>query len=118
MAAGPVSTASAAWTSSFCTNAVLQPYGQNGDTCVMGIGYANHYNDVAVETQGVSGCIAATGYYGEQVTSWSCVGPNTQDIQYPPNPAASWYRGTIRSNNRSTAAAFSGSAYCDPTICV
>jgi hypothetical protein len=116
--AGPLPSAHAAWTNAFCTNAWLQPYGQNGDRCVMGEGYANHYNSFSVTTQDRAGCVAATGYYGEQVTSWSCAGSWGQQFIGLPNPAGSWYRGTIRNNNTGSAGGFSGGAYCNPEICV
>jgi hypothetical protein len=118
LAAGPVSSAHAAYTNTFCVNAWLQPYGQAGHSCTMGVGYANHYSSFSVTTQGRAGCVAVAGYYGEQLTSWSCTGANSQQFIGVPNPAGGFYRATIRNNNTVNAGGFSGGAYCDPEICV
>lgn len=117
MASGPVSTADAAYTNTFCVNAWLQPYGQSGDRCWMGVGYANHYSSFSVTTQNRAGCVAVAGYYGEQISSWVCAGAWGQVFTGPANPAAGFYRGLIRNNNLTYAAGFSGGAYCDPELC-
>ena len=111
-AAGPIPKANAAYTWAFCSGAWLQPYGQNGDRCIMAQGYANHYGLIGVNTKNQAGCVAATGYNGEQVVSWACASFWQQARVYPPNPEG-WYRGIIR-NNSATAAEYGGWADCWP----
>lgn len=78
----------------------------------MGQGYANHYNRLMVHNNDRAGCVAATGYHGEQVMSWAC-GPAWNFVSiYPPN-LEGWYRGTIRNNNLSKWGQFSGFALCE-----
>jgi hypothetical protein len=119
MAAGPASTAHAAWTNTFCVNAWLQPYGQSGDRCWMGVGYANHYSSFSVTAWERTGCVAVAGYFGEQITSWVCTSSAPgQVFTGVPNPPAGFYRGLIRNNNTRNPGSFSGGAYCNPEICV
>jgi hypothetical protein len=117
MASGPVSTADAAYTGTFCTNVWLQPYGQSGDRCWMGVGYANHYSSFNIRTESRAGCVATAGYYGEQINSWVCASAYGWALNGVPNPTAGFYRGLIRNNNLSNPGSFSGGAYCDPEIC-
>lgn len=113
MATVSVPKADAAWTPEWCGNVWLAPYGSSGDRCMMGQGYANHYETLLVRTLERAGCVAAAGYHGEQVMNWVCApaGGNFAVI-YPPNPEG-WYRGMVRNNNLSKWGQFTGLAFCE-----
>ena len=110
LAAGPVSSAVA--DDEFCTNVLLQPYGQTGDRCYEGLDKGNWYLSVVyVYTEDRAGCVTYAGYYGELYHSWECVGAHSGKQLYV-SPDGGWYRGVIRNNNLSYAARFRGKSSC------
>jgi hypothetical protein len=114
VAAGPAPKAAAEPAngySYFCTNVLLAPFGQSGDTCFAGRDLWGHLIESAIWTQGRAGCVNYAGYYYELYTSWKCVGSNSSVGISPPRDGGS-YQGVIRNNNLSYSGRFSGREWC------
>jgi len=104
-------TAPAAQADEFCKNAYLQPYGQYGDRCDMLVSQAGHFFEVGIQTSGRAGCVRIIGYYGEPVTNWQCTSAWSHTSILRANDGG-YYRGSIRNNNSTYGAYFSGFNGC------
>src|SRR3982750_119122 len=104
-------SAPAAKADEFCKSVYLQPYGQYGDRCDMPVSQAGHHFEIGIQTSGRAGCVRVIGYYGEAVTSWQCTGSYSHTSILLANNGG-YYRGSIRNNNLTYAAYFSGFNGC------
>lgn len=95
----------------FCTNAVLQPFGQSGDRCGAGHGAWGPIIWVAMWTTERAGCVNYEGYYGELYTNWTCYPNYSSGMIYVPHDGGS-YDGIIRNNNLSYSGVFRGAYTC------
>jgi hypothetical protein len=95
----------------FCRNVWLSPLNKAGDHCYMPTSQAAHQVQVRLDTYERAGCIALTGYYGEQVSQWYCTSKESQKVIWvPANPGL--YRAIIRNNNLSYGGHFAGVRLC------
>lgn len=58
-----------------------------------------------------AGCVRVIGYYGEPVSGWQC-GAAWAGAEVAVADTGGFYRGSIRNNNQSYAASFSGFFEC------
>jgi hypothetical protein len=77
-------------------------------TCDSPINEAGYYKNFGIFTWDRAGCVRVIGYYGEPLTSWTCVGKQTQGSIYRPGAEPGYYRSSLKNNNTSYSALFQG----------
>jgi hypothetical protein len=100
-AAGAVPVASANYSCQLAPNS----------TCDSPISEAGYYTTFGIFTWERAGCVRVLGYYGEALSSWACVGKQSQGAISRPGAAPGYYRSSLKNNNMSFAGLFQGYYY-------